>query len=153
MSSVTPGDLLRRITHLHTALQQEGANCCGITSLTRCQILTTVGRDGTLTLAGLSRRLNLDKGWLSRTIDDLVHSGLIHKQPSTTDKRTIDLTLTPQGQHRVAALSSELNDQSGRVIDRLPVTERHNVLRALELLADALEAELNSQEPSLCPVC
>lgn len=151
--STNPGDLLRRITRLHTSLQLEGASCCGVHSLTRCQILTTLGRDGTLTLAELSRRLGLDKGWLSRTVEDMVQGGLIHKQPSVTDKRTVELRLTDEGRRQTGALDTELNDQSGRVFARIAESERANVLRALELLAGALEAELDSQEVVSCTAC
>lgn len=153
MTPPDPGDLLRRITRLHTTLQQEGASCCGIHSLTRCQILTTLDRNGSLTLADLSRTLALDKGWLSRTVDDLARSGHVHKQPGSTDKRTITLTLTPRGRTQVDVLNAELDAQSSRVLGRIPEGDRAGVLRALELLTRALEAELEPQEAPACRTC
>ncbi|WP_019009360.1 MarR family winged helix-turn-helix transcriptional regulator [Deinococcus aquatilis] len=142
------GDLLRRITRLHTALQQRTATCCGIQSLTRCQMLTTLGRESPLTLADLSRRLGADKGWLSRNVDELVQDGLVSKQPRATDRRAIELTLTAQGQEQVAALNAELAAQSVRLLGHVPQEEQAGVLRALELLAAALEAE--SQKSQAC---
>jgi DNA-binding MarR family transcriptional regulator len=142
------GDLLRRITRLYTALQQRTATCCGIQSLTRCQMLTTLGRESPLTLADLSRRLGADKGWLSRNVDELVQDGLVSKQPRATDRRAIELTLTAQGQEQVAALNAELAAQSVRLLGHVPQEEQAGVLRALELLAAALEAE--SQKSQAC---
>ncbi|UBV44648.1 MarR family transcriptional regulator (plasmid) [Deinococcus taeanensis] len=144
------GDLLRRITRLHTAVQQRAASCCGIQSLTRCQLLTTLGREGPLTLADLARRLGADKGWLSRNVDDLVQGGLVDKQPHPADRRAVTLTLTPEGQAQFQALNTELCSQSARLLSRVPPEEQAGVLRALEVLADALEAEYAVQ---LGPSC
>lgn len=148
--SQDPGDLLRRITRLHTALQQRTASCCGIQSLTRCQLLTTLGHEGTLTLADLARRLGADKGWLSRNVDDLVQGGLVDKQPHPADRRAINLKLTPEGHAQVRALNTELCSQSVRLLSRVPQEEQGGVLRALEFLAEALEAEYAVQEGSSC---
>lgn len=136
-----PSDLLRRITRLHTSLQQHTAQCCGIHSLTRCQILTILGRAGPLTLAALGRQMGADKAWMSRNVDELVREGLIDKQPGQTDRRVVVLTLTQEGQGQVRRLNTELYHQSARLLGRVPPGEQANVLRALELLADALEAE------------
>lgn len=141
-----PGDLLRRITRLHTALQQHTASCCGVQSLTRCQILTTLGREGPLTLADLARHLGADKGWLSRNVDDLVKGHLVDKQPHPVDRRAVTLTLTLQGQTQVDALNAELCRQSARLLGRVPREEQASVVRALELLAEALAAECAAEE-------
>ncbi|MDR6221478.1 MarR family winged helix-turn-helix transcriptional regulator [Deinococcus soli (ex Cha et al. 2016)] len=136
-----PSDLLRRITRLHTTLQQHTASCCGIHSLTRCQVLTTLGRAGPLTLADLGRHLGADKAWMSRNVDELAREGLVDKQAGQTDRRVVVLTLTPDGQAQVRRLNTELGQQSARLLGRVPQDEQANVLRALEFLADALEAE------------
>ncbi|SMB84403.1 MarR family winged helix-turn-helix transcriptional regulator [Deinococcus hopiensis] len=143
-------DLLRRISRLHTALQQHTASCCGIHSLTRCQVLTTLSREGRLTLADLSRHLGIDKGWLSRTVDELVQVDLVHKQPSQIDRRTVELTLTTQGEQQVHALDEELLRQSMRLLQHIPPEEHGGVLRALELVVDALEAESTVGEGVIC---
>lgn len=143
-------DLLRRITRLHTAVQLRAASCCGIQSLTRCQLLTTLSREGSLTLADLARHLEADKGWLSRNVDDLVQDGLVNKQPHPVDRRSITLTLTLEGQRQVQALNTELCSQSARLLSRIPPEEREGVLRALEVLAEALGAEYALQHGLSC---
>jgi len=149
MNSSNPTELIHRISRLHTALLQHGAACCGLESLTRCHILAAVGHEREVTLAELTRRLDLDKAWLSRTIDDLARQGLIEKRKNDTDRRTLLLALTPQGQQRATQLERELHAQFGRVLSRIPATERPGILRALHLLAGALENELDATTHAL----
>ncbi|GGN44674.1 MarR family winged helix-turn-helix transcriptional regulator [Deinococcus daejeonensis] len=134
-------DLLRRITRLHTTLQQHTASGCGIHSLTRCQILTTLSRAGPLSLADLGRHLGADKAWMSRNVDELARAGLIDKQAGQPDRRVVVLTLTPDGQEQVYRLNAALRQQSARLLRRVPPADQASVLRTLELLAEALEAE------------
>ncbi|WP_119675070.1 MarR family winged helix-turn-helix transcriptional regulator [Deinococcus sp. RM] len=134
-------DLLRRITRLHTTLQQHTASGCGIHSLTRCQILTTLSRAGPLSLADLGRHLGVDKAWMSRNVDELARAGLIDKQAGQPDRRVVVLTLTPDGQEQVYRLNAALRQQSARLLRRVPPADQASVLRTLELLAEALEAE------------
>ncbi|BBN96947.1 hypothetical protein DEIGR_330028 [Deinococcus grandis] len=134
-------DLLRRITRLHTTLQQHTASGCGIHSLTRCQILTTLSRAGPLSLADLGRHLGADKAWMSRNVDELARAGLIDKQAGQPDRRVVVLTLTPDGQEQVNRLNAALRQQSARLLRRVPPADQASVLRTLELLAEALEAE------------
>lgn len=136
-----PSDLLRRITRLHTTLQQHTASGCGIHSLTRCQILTTLSRAGPLSLADLGRHLGADKAWMSRNVDELARAGLIDKQAGQPDRRVVVLTLTPDGQEQVNRLNAALRQQSARLLRRVPPADQASVLRTLELLAEALEAE------------
>jgi hypothetical protein len=70
--AVQAGDLLRTTARLHNELQLRNFACCDVQSSTQCHILTTLGREGDQTLAALTRSLNIDKAWLSRSTDDLV---------------------------------------------------------------------------------
>jgi DNA-binding MarR family transcriptional regulator len=135
------GALLREITILHDLLQRESVACCGDTTSTQCSIITELGRGGEMTLAALGRRLGLDKGWLSRTVELLVQEGLLHKAPGENDRRTILISLTAAGQARFHELNETLDGLSARVMGRIPAHERENVQRALELLRHALLAE------------
>jgi DNA-binding MarR family transcriptional regulator len=145
-----PAELLRRMTRLHTVLQQKTAKECGIQSLTRCQILTLLEREGSRTLAEVSRELGTDKAWMSRNVEALVQDGLVHKQSQALDRRMVALTLTERGQAQAQALNGKLTYQSARLLDRVPAEAQVDVLRALELLIEALEAETQAQEAVTC---
>ncbi|MGE5673291.1 MAG: MarR family winged helix-turn-helix transcriptional regulator [Mycobacterium leprae] len=132
--------LLREVTRLFLQVQHDGITCCGTTA-TGCTFLTEIGRNGAMTLAELSRRTRLDKGWTSRAVEALVQEGLLTKVPSPADRRTVSIDLSPVGAARFAALNDTLNQQAERIMCRIPVAERAQVARSLHLLAEALRAE------------
>lgn len=140
------GESLRTIARLMTALQQLNFACCDVNSATQCSILTTLAREGDQTLSALTRSLNLDKAWLSRTTDSMVEDGLLIKAPHPADRRALLLQLTPAGAQQARALDDQLNAQAGRVLGRLPAPDQALALRLLGTLATALSAELHASQ-------
>jgi DNA-binding MarR family transcriptional regulator len=148
--AIQAGDLLRTTARLHNELQLRNFACCDVQSSTQCHILTTLGREGDQTLATLTRTLNLDKAWLSRSTDDLVTQGLLEKTPHPTDRRALLLHLTPAGQQAYQTLDAQLTAQSSRVLARLPAGRQAAALELLERLNAALQAELDAEEGCRC---
>lgn len=145
------GESLRTITRLFTELQQLNFSCCDVNSVTQCAVLTSLSREGDQTLTALTRALNLDKAWLSRTTDNMVEDGLLVKAPHPNDRRALLLHLTDAGQQAAAALDEQLNAQAARVLSRLPAEDQAQTVRLLGALKEALKAEL-AQEPCCGPV-
>jgi DNA-binding MarR family transcriptional regulator len=147
------GTLIRDVARLHVRLQRETAACCGGTTMTQCTILTEIGRNGSGTLIELANRLGLDKSWLSRAVENLVQEGLLSKVPRNLDRRTVLISLSGSGEKRFQELNQTLNDQSERVMNHVPPTERENVERALKLLLEALQTELSlSGQTTSCAI-
>ena len=145
------GESLRTITRLFTKLQQLNFACCDVNSVTQCGILTTLSREGDQTLVSLTRTLNLDKAWLSRTTDTMVEEGLLIKAPHPHDRRALLLQLTEAGEKAAHSLNSQLNTQAQRVLERLPQGDRAQTVRLLEALKDALWAELQQGQCCVAP--
>lgn len=145
------GESLRTITRLFTELQQLNFACCDVNSVTQCGILTTLSREGDQTLVALTRTLNLDKAWLSRTTDNMVEEGLLIKAPHPSDRRALLLQLTDAGEQAAQSLNAQLNAQAQRVLKRLPEQDRAQTVRLLEALKDALEAELQQGQCCVTP--
>lgn len=145
------GESLRTITRLFTELQQLNFACCDVNSVTQCGILTTLSREGGQTLVSLTRTLNLDKAWLSRTTDNMVEEGLLIKAPHPNDRRALLLQLTEAGEQAAQSLNSQLNGQAQRVLERLPQGDRVQTVRLLEALKDALQAELQQGQCCASP--
>ena len=141
------GALLREVARLHTQLQRTNVACCAGTTVTQCTVLTELGRSGPVPLAELSRRIGFDKSWTSRAVEHLVQDGLIEKVPSQTDHRMVRLSLSAMGEQRVRDLNSTLNGLSERVMERIPASQHEGVQKALSLLLEALQAEV--EQPSL----
>ncbi|GHF54157.1 DNA-binding MarR family transcriptional regulator [Deinococcus metalli] len=144
------GPLLRTVTRQFTELQQRNFACCDVQSATQCAILTTLEREGDQSLSALTRTLNLDKAWLSRSTDDLVEQGRLVKAPHPSDRRALLLRLTDAGHQAAQDLDLQLNAQSARVLARLPKADQATALRVLASLSAALQAELNGEEGCGC---
>ncbi|NIA53265.1 GNAT family N-acetyltransferase [Massilia sp. TW-1] len=86
----------------------------------------------------------LDKGWISRGIHRLVDSGLVERAPDETDKRRVQLRLSPAGRVRATALDDRLNAHAASLLSPLsPVQDGH--------LASILEQVLINLDPNLRP--
>ena len=133
--------LLREVARLHVRAQR-ATLACDSASMTTCTILTELGREPSMTLAQLARRLRLDKGWTSRAVDQLVEQGFIDKASGDSDRRTIALSLTRAGRTEHRRIEALLNQQVARVIARIPNAQRVAVSQALALLQEAYVAEL-----------
>src|SRR5215213_3539999 len=105
--------------------------------------LAELGRSGPLPTAELVRRLSLDKGWFSRSVDSLMGEGLLSKTLGNTDRRIIIVGLTEAGQQRCRELNDSLNALSERVMQCIAENERDNVQKALNLLYHATLSFLN----------
>lgn len=134
----TTGALLREVARLHTQLQRNCVAYCGGTTTTQCTVLTELGRSGPVTLATLSRRIGFDKSWTSRAVENLVQEGLVEKVASTQDRRTVQLSLSPAGEARLADLNQTLNSLADRTFEHIPSAQHDSVRTALELLQQAL---------------
>lgn len=141
MDQMRAGWLLREVARIHGQLQRNEVAICCDTPSTQSQIFAELDRNGPLTFAELVRRLNTDKGWVSRTVESMAQEGLLTKEANPKDKRTIIVGLTEAGKAKAAEVQSTLNIQSGRVLQRIPAAEREGVARALELLYQALQSE------------
>jgi DNA-binding MarR family transcriptional regulator len=146
MMSREAGILLREVARLHALLQRINVACCDGTTLTQCYILNELGTNGSLTLTGLRNNLSLDKGWLSRAVEALEAEGLVIKEKSPSDARSAFIRLSESGEKRFSSLNDVLNEQSSRVLERIPPTEREGVLHSLALLHDALKEEATGPE-------
>jgi DNA-binding MarR family transcriptional regulator len=132
------GALLREVARLHVQLQRTCVAYCGGTTATQCTVLTELGRSGPVTLAALSRRIGFDKSWTSRAVENLVQEGLVEKVPSTQDRRTVRLSLSPAGEARLVDLNQTLNALADQAFEYIPAEQHATVRTSLELLQQAL---------------
>lgn len=137
------GALLRETARLHLQLQRLAVAGCDQTTSTQCFIISELGRNRTLTLADLARRVGLDKSWTSRAVEALAQEGLIAKVQSDEDRRTVQLSLTEVGQQRFENLNIVLDTQAERVLNRIDAIQQPQIFEALRLIRDALRTELS----------
>jgi amino-acid N-acetyltransferase len=74
----------------------------------------------------------LDKGWISRGIDRLVDSGLVEKTPDESDKRRVQLRLSPAGRVRASALDARLDAHAASLLSQLSPDQDSQLASILE---------------------
>lgn len=113
----------------------------GLTS-TEASILASIAARGPLGVGQLAAREGINRTMLSRVIGKLEAAGLVRRQPSITDRRSIEVVATRKG---VRLRERLLADRSRLLAERLAelpgetVTTLLNAAPALDALAAALE--------------
>lgn len=136
---LSPAQVFRELARIHARAQRLAVARRGA-SATRCTILTELGRASALSVAELSARLRLDKGWVSRAVDQLVRDRAVLRVADPADRRAVVLTLTAKGRKMHRELEDILDGQIEAVFSGLPTAERARVASALNALLGAYTA-------------
>ncbi|HEY6526155.1 MAG TPA: hypothetical protein VIY10_20385, partial [Solirubrobacteraceae bacterium] len=84
----------------------------------------------------------------TRMCDRLVRKRLVTRRRSTDDRRVVRVSLTDAGAELVGEVSRRRRAEIGRIVRRIPVPSRPQVVGALQAFADAA-GEVPEQEWSL----
>jgi DNA-binding MarR family transcriptional regulator len=64
-------------------------------------------------------------------VDRLVGAGLIDRLPHPTSRRELLASLTKRGRDVVAKVTANRRSEIARIVEKMPVAERHGLVRAL----------------------
>ncbi len=137
MGSRDTATLLRDLARVYARQQRVAAACAGF-SATQCHVLTALRTrpgESARTLAGA---LGMDKAAVSRAVRSLAEAELIAGTRDPRDGRSVRLELTEAGRARAEALHGALDAHALRVLERVPVARRQDVVRSLEALLAAV---------------
>ena len=134
---------LRRFEML-VAAQLKGSSCCSGITLAQCHALLEIEIQAELSLGELAQQLGLDKSTLSRTVDCLVHIGLVERTTAPDDRRSIRLSLTAQGRRTCDQINIQNDALYTRVLARVAWQHQEAVLDSFQMLVDAMAAEMKS---------
>ena len=101
-------------------------------SVTEVRILGEIGRDPNLTAKDLAAYLSIDKGYMSRMMQNLEKQGLIDRVKSEKDAREKILRLTEEGQKLNALLEEKADQRIYKQIDGISQTDYQALLDAME---------------------
>ena len=146
MTSHPASRIFRDLARLHVRAQRSAIACRG-TSETQCAILTEVGRSAPMSISDLAARLELDKGWISRAVEQLVQEGLVQRATHPSDRRVLVVSLTAAGRRKFTDIEECLNAQVNRVFARLTSGDRSRIAAALALLHEAYAADSAERAP------
>jgi len=111
--------------------------CCGIT-FAQCHALVEIGRAESIYLNKLADILGLDKSTMSRTINNLVNSGMVLRDIAPEDRRFITIKLTEKGNESFQRIEANMNEYFLNVYQSVPEVKRGQVLESLQILIKAL---------------
>jgi DNA-binding MarR family transcriptional regulator/GNAT superfamily N-acetyltransferase len=93
-------------------------------------------------LRTLRARLNLDSGYLSRSLRSLEEAGLVTVTPSPADRRTRVARLTSKGRRERARLDRRSDDLAQSILTPLNSKQRQDLIGAMQTVERLLTASL-----------
>ncbi len=96
-------------------------------------------RAGIQTVSELATAKHISRPAISRAVDELVEKGYISRQPSTTDRRKIELILTEMGAAHMNAISKTVRQWMAEELATLDDHELEAIIQAMQALRKAFE--------------
>jgi DNA-binding MarR family transcriptional regulator len=106
-------------------------------------VLAALRRSGephALSPGALSRTLMLSPAGMTNRVDRLEEMGLVRRQPDPDSRRSLRVTLTPEGRRVVDAAVTDHVANEARLLQGLTATQRRALDNALRALLASLEA-------------
>ncbi len=128
---VTAARLRFVITRLHRLLRQHAAG--GLT-LTQASILATIRKSGPLTLGDLATVEQVARPTITNVVDKLEAQGLVARTIDAVDRRVCRVSITADGEQRMAEIRDQRTAWLNARLDRLDPAERDRITDALDLL-------------------
>jgi len=112
--------------------------------------LQAASRLGKATSTGaLARAVHLSGPTVTGILDRLAKRGLVQRARSGNDRRSVTITITPQGEEVMAAAPSLLQDRFRAELARLEQWEQTMILAMLQRIAAMMDAESLDASPVL----
>lgn len=140
------GFLLCEMCRLYSHSLRERLSDEHDTSSTQSYVLIELGRAQLLTQHELGRRLSLDKGWISRAVENLVKCGLVEKSQHDNDRRNRWLKLTQLGETRYQALNVAMDRHAEQLLASWTSEQRNAAVHILQALLSGLQNVLGQEE-------
>jgi DNA-binding MarR family transcriptional regulator/GNAT superfamily N-acetyltransferase len=112
-------------------------------SLTEARLLYEIAKQEAPTPSTLSRTLDLDPGYVSRSIRALERRGLLRRRRSDRDGRKTHLSFTNRGQAAFADLDARAHESNARLLGRLDPLSTRRLLGAMGTIERILGEESN----------
>lgn len=136
-------DRIRSFNRLYTS--RIGVVCDGLHgstfSLSEARILYEIAVAPGTTAGAIRGLLDLDAGYLSRTIAKLEDDGLVTTQKSDTDGRMRELRLSSAGLAAFATLETAARASVSAMLADLPKETRDDLVGAMDLITSSLRAD------------
>jgi DNA-binding MarR family transcriptional regulator len=108
----------------------------------QAETLQLIADRGAVSTSLLATLLGIDPSTASRNLTGLEKAGFVTRKKGSDDARQTDVRLTPRGKRTADAVNDEALQAFSQLIEKLPRGERQRVMDALEVLAKAIDGEV-----------
>jgi DNA-binding MarR family transcriptional regulator len=117
------------VTRLARAMECDFENRLKVHGVSRagCAILSAIANDGRNTPAALASFIGIDGAAITRHLDRLEKQGLLVRERSTTDRRSVNLKLTRKGARLVPKLVADSKATNAKFLAGLTSAEKQGL--------------------------
>ncbi|MEX2100680.1 MAG: MarR family transcriptional regulator [Acidimicrobiia bacterium] len=106
-------------------------------TLPQFRALVVLASRGPLNPGTLANALGVHSSTATRMCDRLVAKELVTRDVPTTNRREVQLALTPRGRRIVDSVTQRRREEIARIVERVPHAQRRSMVRALRAFGDA----------------
>ena len=110
-------------------------------SLAEARVLYEIANGRSVTASEIGRKLDLDAGYLSRTLRNFEKRGLVVRKKSARDARQSHLTLSPRGRRAFAPLEARSQRDASAMLEKLVPANRARLIEAMQTIETLLAGE------------
>lgn len=107
-------------------------------SLAESRVLLEIDAAGQCTARDLTRRIDIDPGYLSRMLSRFIRNGLVAQSASSTDGRAKILSLTDKGRDAYRQLSETSDLQIAHILEQLSEGGQKKLLDSMQAIKSTL---------------
>jgi len=111
-------------------------------SLTEARLIFELSHRRGCVARDVARELQVDTGYLSRTLKRFEREGIVVRSRTSTDHRRVRVHLTAKGRYEFHIVNRRSREAMGQVIGKLTPSERRNLVRALDTVQRIVETSL-----------
>jgi DNA-binding MarR family transcriptional regulator len=107
-------------------------------TLSQYELLRALLDAGRLPVGQLAERASVAGPTATQILDGLERGGLVERTRSTSDRRTVSVSLTDRGRRQVAGKRRAIVERRRRLFESLTIDERHQAAQLLHHLAELM---------------
>ena len=114
------------------------SNCCLGINIPQCHTILEIGIAQALSVNELAEKMNLDKSTVSRQVERLVKEELVIRATAATDRRKVNISLTPKGNEMYNTMNESMNQAFETVFKNIPEKEFDTFLSVFSKISRSL---------------
>lgn len=133
-------DALMRAARVLTGISAQAmAAADEVVTMPQLRVLVLAATRTPLNASTVAASLEVHPSNASRVCERLVQAGMLDRRESPTDRRQVELTLTPAGDSLVSSMFAHRRAAFGDILRLMPASERAALTTGLESFSDAAD--------------